>query len=287
MAAQATNAFRTNLVSANYTRALSATRQSLVSGDYDAALRTVAEALQAKPGDSDALALQKEAQGKNHLRHAEALGKQSDYIGAGKELELTLQSLPDNDEAKQLRSDFKQHEPEQIARQQQERIESLNRVFNSFTEKINGASLVETHELKASKQVKEIQSGIVDQFQSVIPAFKFSHVGWTNEIFYMDADQEVPGGGRLCMIVGGQTKDDETRILFKVIEYKSEAIGLKILGAVLAAASSTKYQSSYQPINPSDAHLNSSDKNRITEGVRLVTEYIQRATGQAQAPSSP
>ena len=42
--------------------------------------------------------------------------------GAGKELELMLQFLPEDGEVKHLRADFKQHESEQIEQQRQRRL---------------------------------------------------------------------------------------------------------------------------------------------------------------------
>jgi hypothetical protein len=172
---------------------------------------------------------------------------------------------------------FKQREPEQLARQERENSDALTNVFNAFTDKITGAAPVEVHELKTSKPAREVQSAITNQFHIFAPAFDLTRIGWTNEIFYMDANQEVSGGGRLCMIVGGPIKDGETRILFKDIEYKSEAVGLKILGSILASATSTTYRSSYHAIDPSDTKLSESDRNRLAEGTRIVTERIQHA----------
>lgn len=280
IAVNQTNAFRTNLISESYASAMRAARQFMNDGKYDDATQSLIEALREQPGDQAATALQKQAVGLGCIDRAETIGKQGDYINGIKELDSALGALPDNEHAKELLANFKQHEPEQRARQERERSEALTNVFNAFNDIMIGAASVETREIRTSKSAKEIQAAIVERFHSVAPAFNLSHVGWTNEVFYMGADQEVSGGGRQCMIVGGQIKDDETRILFKVVEFKSEAVGLKILGAVVAAATSTKYQSGFHPINPSDTKISDSDKTRVSEGTRIVTERIERAIGQ-------
>jgi tetratricopeptide (TPR) repeat protein len=280
--ANQTNSFRTNLISQSYERAMQTARELMNAEKYEEAAQSLADALHVQPGDAAALALQKEAVGSGSIARAESFGKQGDYIAGIKELDKALAALPDNERGKNMLADFKQHEPEQRARLEREHIEAWTNAFNAFTAKITGAALVETHELDTAKPVAEVRRAIVEQFRSVEPIFRLSHVGWTNDIFFMDADQEVSGGGRLCMIVGAQINDHQTRIAFKVIEYKSEALGLKILGAVLASATSTTYQSNYKPINPSDAQTSESDKKRISEGMSLTTEKIKKAIGEAR-----
>lgn len=275
--ANETNTFRTNLVSQAYAGALRNARQYLDQGNYEDAAQSIAEALRVQPGDPAAVKLQKQAIGFGDIARGEAFGKQGDYIAGIKELGKALAALPENVRARKMLADFKQHESEQRARLEQQRTEAWTNVFNLFTGQFAAAALVESHELDTTNPAVKVQAEIVDQFHSVEPAFNLSHVGWTNDIFYMDADQAVSGGGRICMIVGAQINDHQTRIAFKVVEFKSEALGLRILGAMLANATSTTYQSNFKPINPSDTQLSDNDKKRIAEGVQLVTERIHRA----------
>jgi len=251
----------------------------MASGNYERAIEALEDACRAKPNDPDAVALKRDASGQAGIQRAVALGKQGDYIAGIKELESVLQYLAENEEAKQLLADFKRREPEQIEQRRQERLSLPRKLFGSFTAKINGADLYETHELKTSKPLKEVELAIVEQFGSVAPIFKLSHhESPTPETFQMDANQELSGGGRLCMIVGGQTKDDETQILFKVVEYKGEAVYKLSIGALLGVG-----PMNYTPINPSQTHLSDKQKNQLLEGARIVTEKIQRAIGQASA----
>ena len=108
----------------------------------------------------------------------------------------------------------------------------------------------------------------------------------------MDFDQEVSGGGRMCMIVGTQIKDGETRVFFKNIEYKSDPVGLRILGSILNVTTTTlngrtvKYQANFHPIDPTETKLSESDKTRLAEGTRIVTERIQHAIGESDPPAT-
>jgi hypothetical protein len=280
IAANQTRSIHTNLTSQSYTSYMRAARQSMNARAYDDASRYLADALRAQPNDAAATALLKQADSLGSIARATELGKQGDYIAGIKELEKALTAMPDDDHAKQMLADFKQHEPEQRARLEQENSETLTNVFNEFTGKITGATSVERHELTTSKWAQELQTVLVHQFTAVEPIFRISHSGWTNETFFMDFDQEVSGGGRMCMIVGTQIKEGETRLFFKNIEYKSEAVGLKILGSIIASATSTTYRSNFHPIDPTNTKLGESDKTRIAEGTRIVTDRIQQAIGQ-------
>ena len=275
--ANQTNSFRTNLISQSYTSSMRAARQAINTGAYDDASRFLADALRAQPNDAPAIALLKQAESLGSIGRASALGKQGDYIAGVKELEKALAAAPDDERAQQMLADFKQHEPQQRARLERENGEMLTNVFNAFTGRITGAAPAETHELTTSKPVHNLQTALDDQFTTIAPILRVTHSGWTNDTFFIDGDQELPGGGRLCMVVGTQIKEGETRILYKTVEFKSEAIGLKILGSFLGAVTKTTYRSDYHPIDPTDAKLSDSDKARIAEGTRLVTERIQHA----------
>ena len=146
------------------------------------------------------------------IQHAKILGQQGDYIGGGKELKQALQSLPDNAEAMQLVSDFKQHVPEQIERMRVERLARPKKVFDDTMASISAASAFESHELTTGKSAADTQLLIEMQLKTEQPYFKVLRSEMANEIFKITASQEFPGGIRQCEIVGGQSKDDETQI---------------------------------------------------------------------------
>jgi hypothetical protein len=81
------------------------------------------------------------------------------------------------------------------------------------------------------------------------------------------------------VIVGGQSKDDETQIYFKVVELKK--VGFMNQPIFQPAE--------YTLIDPNQAQLSDKLKNQISEGVSNVTARIQIAIGQTPAvqPAPP
>jgi tetratricopeptide (TPR) repeat protein len=280
VAAQQTNNFNTNLVSINYEPAITAARQHFSAGDYDAAVAATAEALQVKPNDPEALALQNEALYKGHVRQAESLGKRGDYIDADKELEIALESLPDNEEAKQLLADFRTRELEQRDRLREERLARGKKLFDSVLSRISDSDLFESHELTIDMPVKEVQTRILDALK-IHPEFRVTRsVSDIPETFEIEAVQELKtvlstsAGRRQGIFVGARTKDEETQILFKVLEYKTEGANKVLLGALL----NTPVELKYIPVHPSRIpNFTDKLKAQVEEGVKMVADRIQQA----------
>lgn|ERR1022692_4113198 len=85
-------------------------------------------------------------------------------------------------------------------------------------------------------------------------------------------------GRRQCVIVGGQTQDDETLILYKVLEYKTEAAIKFSIGNLIGAPAAVNYI----PIHPSRiSHMTEKNQTQLSGGISNVTERIERAIGQA------
>jgi tetratricopeptide (TPR) repeat protein len=226
VAANQTSYLTTNLVSETYFHAVTTAREDLAKADYDHALQAADAALAASPGDAEALTLHREATGRGLIQHAKSLAQQGDYIGGGKELTQALQYLPDNAEARRLVADYQQHEPEQIARQRQERLDQPKKSFNRLGDDNPDSQSFEEHELKTSKPADEVASGIVRALLFTQPPFTINQdQNPTPDIHLVVATQKfstgfLSGGERKCLIVVGQTKDDESQILFKVLEYQ-------------------------------------------------------------------
>ena len=170
--------------------------------DYDHALQAVNDALAAKPGDTEAMTLQREATGLGIIQRAEKMGQQGDFIGGGKEMKRALQYLPDNSEAKQMIAEFKQHEPEQIEQMRVDRLALPKKTFDSFMVGRSEAALFESHELKTDKPAAETKAAIETQMKTVQPFFQILRSVMSGEIFQIEALQEFSGGQRRCIIIG-------------------------------------------------------------------------------------
>jgi hypothetical protein len=284
VSSEQTTTFRTNLLSINYAKSLKAAREYLAAGNYDASAEVATTALEAKPNDPEALGVQNEAVGNRSLRRAEVFGKEGDYIVGLKELELAVHALPDNEEARQLLADFKARVPEQIERERVERLERPRKMFAAMMERYSDARLFDEHELKTGKPVKEVENAILGALGTE-PAFQVTrHAATTPETFEIEALQQFEtvlgtiSGRRQCLIVGGQTRDDETQVLFKVLEYKSEAVNKFSIGALIGAPVAVNYV----PVCPARMpQMTDKLKAQLQEGVSNVTARIQRAIGQA------
>jgi hypothetical protein len=283
--ANQTATFRTNLVSTSYTGAMKSTREYMAAKDYDRALQAIGDALVAKADDAEAITLQREATGLGHLQRAKTLGVSGDFIGGGKELTLALQSLPDNGEIKQLIADYKQREPEQIERLRVERLNRPKQAFDNALGKYKDANLFDEHELKTKKPADEVAGRISRALVSVQPSYVMNRDDSpTPGIHLVVATQKfstglVSGGERMCLIVVGQTKDDESQILFKVLEYQrrhhldmNSPINQLPISEELIPVSPTRIPDMTDKL-----------KAQLQEGVSNVTAIIHGAIGQTPA----
>jgi len=82
------------------------------------------------------------------------------------------------------------------------------------------------------------------------------------------------------VIVGARTKDDETQILFQVLEYKVEAKEKFSIGNLIGAPVGVNYI----PIRASGE--TEKIQARLAEGVSNVTAIIQGVIGPSSPPSS-
>ena len=282
-------AFHTNLISIDYTSKMQAAREAMAKEKYNSALKLLGEAIIAKPGDAEALTLQRNATGLGSLKQAKQSGLDGDFIGGEKLLATTLEIFPDNDEAKALLQEFKHREPEQIERMRVEQLERGNTAFkNAFLGNAD-AELFTSHEFKTTKPVTEVYPAIL-QALSAPPAFQiiknFTPAAGTYEIEFKQEFSTylaTSAGYRDGIIVCAQTKADETQILFKILEYKTEAQIKFSIGALIG----TPVAVNYIPISEAKlGPLSEKLQARLNEGITNVTARIQSAIGQTPPPSS-
>jgi len=285
--ANETVTFRTNLINTGYTGAMKSARQYMDAANYTKALQAVGDALVAKPDDMEAVALQHEATGLGQLQRAKAMAAAGDYIDGGKELTLALQSLPDNGEIKQLIADYKQHEPEQIERERVERLNRPKAVYDSLTAQAADASLFDDHELKTGKPANDASAAIVSALLYTQPAYKITRNDSPQpETYVIVATQNDTGilstsGRRECIIVCGQTTDNETQILFKDMEYMAKH------NVSMPGLLAFRDDEEFIPISPSRIpDMTDKVKAQLQIGVSNLTVRIQGALGQTPVPSN-
>jgi hypothetical protein len=184
--ADATNSYRTNLLSTGYVSAMLDARRHQASSNYVAALRDADQALSFRAGDGAAEALRKLASGK--VEEERRLGEAE----AERRAQLTRP----------------------------------RETFDLVCGKNADANLFAEHELKTVRPAKEAEAAIVKSLQASPMPFKVSYEGLqAKDTYQLFALQEfslgiLGGYQRAVLLVVGKTTEGETQILYKVLEYQ-------------------------------------------------------------------
>ena len=238
-------------------------------------------------GDAEALALQHNASGLGSLQRAKKLGLQGDYIGGQKELAATLTVFPDHAEAKALAGEYKRREPEQREKLRLERLNRPKNIFDALSAKKTDAKLFESHALTTTKPVQEVVSAIVTALQQVPSPFIITAKNSPEPENYIISAKQTDtgilssGGYRICLIVCGQARDDETQIYFKLLDYKAKH------DVSMPGLLAFRDDVSYVPIHPSRIpDMTAKLQAQVQAGVSNLTVRIQGAIGQTPPPST-
>jgi hypothetical protein len=243
--ADQTTTMHTNLLSVRFGEALSEAQQFLSAGNNEKALQATMEALGIKADDAAALALQATA---------------TDNLKAARQ----------RMDADQQRADAERQQAEST-RKSLERLKRPRMVFDALCGQNADAALFGEHEIKTSKPAKEVEAAIVKSLQVAPLAYQISSDGLQQPETYAVTAQEIfslgflGGTERVCLLVVGQTKDDETQILFKVIEYQIKHTLVDL-----------KDEKQLIPMHPSRMEMNEINQAHVQTGIRLVTERIQQ-----------
>jgi len=234
--ADQTNTCRTSLGSLRYLSAMKDARAYMAAKNYAETVQVIGEALKAAPGDIDALALQNEANAQLNAERERANAE---------------------------------HE-------RQARLTRPKEAFDALCTQNKDASLFEAHELKTSRPAKDVQAAIVKALQADPSPLQIYYQDTPQkDVYEMMARHELSlgilgGSLRICLLVVGQTKDDETQILFKVVEYQEQQT---IVGEGLAFHADKQLI----PLNPGRIQMTDMLQSQVQEGVRTVTERLQQA----------
>jgi len=223
-----TNLISTNLVSSTYAGAMNAARREYVSGNFALALEAATEALRINPGDSAALELKRSAFREENLRLAIVLGSSGDFTEGAAKLQLVLETFPEHAKAKKLLEEFHNRAQNQ---QEQARADWLKRgeaLMDLVSKRHDGGDLFGRVELKSAKPLAEAEAAILRELEAGDPVFQVRKLtGSVPEAFVLEASFDAPLlslklGHRKCLVVGARTGENETQILFKVLDYKVE-----------------------------------------------------------------
>jgi hypothetical protein len=228
-----------------------------------------------------------QATGQSEIQKAKARANIGNYVQAGVSLVEALKALPGNTEALTLQAEYKKHEPEQLEKERQERLVRGKNLFDSVVARTPDADLFESYEIKTTMPAKAVETAIIGALVQGQPAFKI--LGRSNpqpETYQVEAGYELPGllgegttsGQRRCLIVCGQRTDNETQILFKVLEYKAKTTIKFSLANLLNTATTDSVN--YIPVHPGKIQMTDTLQAQLTNGVQMVTGRIQRAIGQ-------
>lgn len=208
------------------------------------------------------------------MNDAKANFTAGNYAGVIQAAGEALKIKPDDADALQL-----QTQANGILKAEQERKERLKRpkqVFDALCDNNPDSNLFDEHVLKISKPAKDVANAILKSLQAEPSAFDITLKDSTQpETYRIVAREEfslgiLGGSERLCLLVVGQAKDDETQIWFRVLEYQ---IQHTIEANGLFKVSDNKQMI---PLHSSRMEMNDVYRERVREGVRLVTQKIER-----------
>lgn len=297
VAANQTNTVRTNLVSQTFAEAMRSGQRYLTGKDYDRALEAFTEALREKPGDTNATALERQARYDQVMQRAKSKAARGNFAEALRDAQAALAVRSDSAEAKELSGDFakreevrveaeekrasesaarerKQLEAAEAERQAQAKTKHLHDAFNVLMQGIANASKFKENELVTTNSINGLGEVIKQALSSRQPSFEIVRFESARpDLFGLEARQRVGLGSRICLVVGAQVREGETRILFKVLESEQPSAG-NLLGGLLRLASAPPAASQDPKVEKQRAER---WEARIKEGIRLVTERIQDA----------
>lgn len=279
-----TNHYQTSLLSHQYVVAMQAAQEYLQVGRHDRALASAGEALKHKPDDAAAQGLLREATGYSHLARARSLGEHEDFKQGLAELQSTLESLPDNAEARTLVADFTKREAEQLAAQRQRheaelveqrfraKKEELHTAFNLLLKGFEETDKFSEHELGSSNTVEVIIPAIREALTNSQPTFRIVRIERPRpDLFALQARQLAGVGYRDCFVIVGELRAGETEVLFKVVEY-DHLPKLGLLGGILSAA--------ITPLADPSGSRAEVYKRQVEQGAPMVEERLRKALGK-------
>ena len=244
VAADETNSYRTNLVNIHYVSSMQDARAAFAAGNYAQASQITTEVLNTMPDDTGAQALQTEA---------------------NQQLAVANQQVEAENNAE---------------RERQAQLKRPREVFDSICQQNPDASLFTAHELKTDKSAKVVAAAIAKSLSSESRPFELLLDDSPKPgVYEVMARQKfslgiLGGTERVCLLVVGQAKPDETLIFYKVLEYQIKTM---VDAGNLFNGLDKKEMI---PVSPQKIQMTDMLQNQIREGVQIVVGRIRTATGE-------
>jgi hypothetical protein len=208
------------------------------------------------------------------MRNARAYLAVSNYDAALQAAGEALDAKPGDADALAL-----QAEASGPVNAERERVAQLKRpreVFDYICSQSPESRYFAEHELTTSKPAKDVEAAIVRSLQASPQEFQILYDELAQPETYKVAAHQtfslgiLGGTERACLVVVGKTKDDETQILFKVVEYQiqHELVNFRDVKHLI-------------PVQQSRMQMNEIQQ-QVQEGIRTVTQRIQSAIQQVQ-----
>ncbi|HEV2330287.1 MAG TPA: hypothetical protein VGY56_16010, partial [Verrucomicrobiae bacterium] len=212
------------------------------------------------------------------MQQARAYLAASNYEAAAQAAGAALNAKPGDADALAVQNEANKHL--NAERQRVERLTRPKRAFDSLCADYRDANLFGEHELITSKPAAAVAQAIVGALTNSPGAFEIRQDNSPEPETYVVVGRYtfslgiLGGTERDCLVAVGQTKDDETQIWFKVLQYQ---IQHTVTSNGLLSYHDNK---NLIPISPSRMQMTGVLETLLQQGEQMVSERIQKALGQ-------
>lgn len=273
---------RTNLISerllrSSYVQTVNQARSQFSFARYDDAISLLESARKIEPDDHVAKELLDEYQVTRHFAAAEAFARQGDYGAAVERLRSLLGIKPRDERASEFLAECEKKAAAKAEHHRMARLNSAKTYFGAAANRTADSGLFETHTIVVKRKVKDVQDIVTRTLETDL-SFRIKDVNSNlGEGFEILAEMEflttlkTIEGKRVCLIVGSQVTDEDTELIFKVLEFRTEPVNKFSIGNLIGASVAVIYR----PIHK-DSKAASDDKfqARLREGSEMLKKRL-------------
>lgn len=290
-----TNTASATLVSLAYLDAMRDAKGEMAAHNYHAALDSLAQAFRAKPGDTQALALQPEAEAGQRRQDTEAkaqalvqqakdlVASRSDYIAADLKLRDALAIQPDDAAAKQLVAEYQPQEAAEMVKIKAWRTRDL---FDQACKANRITDLFDEHSVTVTNMTLEaFRDALIQNCETIMPTLKATgHTSPESGLCKLEllqaSDNPLVTARRECLMVIGTDKAGQTLVLFKLLEYQRKLgfqVNLNRLDSITAGN-----PNEWIPLHSSRIQMTPAYEEQIQVGIEMLMKHITDSIRPAQ-----